>query len=440
MQPASIVEKLSKRRLQWDLLITAGSNFGLTGLGMLTGALVARSLGPIGRGQLAAIQLLPMLLVSLGTLGIENGIIYYSGRKENESGNLITSAWLILLPSSLVWAIVGFLLLPHILRGHTQETIRFSQLTLLALPFLYVERAAWVFQGTKRFDLWAVHRIPKPVFYFLLVVGLILLGAASPYSIAVGLLIINLFGPVVTLVLLGKSRIQLAKPSLASAKLLTHYGIRSILGSVPEELNLRIDQFFIVLWLSEADLGIYAVAVSWSLVLNPLIGAVGMVAFPHIATRQDSAQKTFLARSVRTTFLSVLIADVLLLVVTPIALPLVFGASFRTAVPVALVLIVANSVYALKSVLGSAARGLGFPEGVAYAEILALGTTFAMLFFLLPSLGIIGAGIASLVAYSGAALILAIFVNAKTQISLRNLLLIRREDISRLVGTKETPH
>ena len=55
-------------------IFTIGAEFLLLVLGVVTGTILARVLGPVGRGELAAITLWPGILLTLGGLGIPHTI------------------------------------------------------------------------------------------------------------------------------------------------------------------------------------------------------------------------------------------------------------------------------------------------------------------------------------------------------------------------------
>src|SRR5215510_15074894 len=64
-----------------NALLTLLANFVLAGIGLATGATVARLLGPHGRGELAAIQTWPMFIGYLSLLGTGNALVYYSAQE-----------------------------------------------------------------------------------------------------------------------------------------------------------------------------------------------------------------------------------------------------------------------------------------------------------------------------------------------------------------------
>src|SRR5690606_21255237 len=86
----------------------------------------------------------------------------------------------------------------------------------------------------------------------------------------------------------------------------------------------------------------------------------------------------------------------------PWLVPLVFGAEFAAAVPIAEVLLLAALVMGAKDVLTGCAEAAGEPWLASRAEITALAVTFVGLVVLLPAIGVIGAAVTSVLAYATA--------------------------------------
>lgn len=431
--PASFFRRLLRRGFARDFGITFATNLFAMVLGLATGALAARLLGPDGRGQLAAIQLWGLFLINIGAVGVPEALVYFSGRRRQDIGGLVASAWALLLPTSIFWIAAGYYALPRLLAQQDPEVVTYARIFLLILPLAYVSRGVVALQGIRDFVSWAIFRVHKPIIYAIILVVLGIRGLATPYSLTLALLVSSVAGPPLALYLLWRRGIRLQRPSLAQMKSLLSYGFRSFLGSVPDDLNTRLDQLLIALWLSDTELGLYAVAVSWSLVLGPLVRAVGTVTFPYVAGTIDETRRVNLfASSVRTAVLLITILTTLLILLTPLAFPLIFGADFRPAVPVAIVLLVASNFYSLKLVLSNGIKGLGMPEATAYAEITSLILTVVLLVLFLPVFGIMGAAVISLLAYLTATIILILFVLHSHSLTLGALLVINRSDIAYL--------
>lgn len=435
---SSPILRLFRGQLARDFSLALATNLALLVVAVVTSSLQARLLGPDGRGYLAAIQMWALFLMNLGHLGIPTALAYYTGRSSRSSeavGSYITTSWISMMPLALLWVWIGWSLLPEFLDGQPADVVRSAQLFMFILPLAYISRVSLAFQGLKSFGVWAIFRLQKPLLFVVLLVILGLTGSATPFTVSGGFVAISLASPVLVLYLLRHAGIRLYRPTLSRLRELLDYGLRSVVGTVPEALNTRVDQMFMVFLLSAEELGLYVVAVSWSLALGPAVQAIGDLAFPYVAAMEKAEDATrFFATSVRTSFFVIILATLLLMAATPIAFPLLFGADFAGALPVALVLLVASAFFGLRTVMNNGLRGLGYPEGTAIAEIASLFVTVSLLIALLPRMGIMGAAIASLAAYACACLLQLGFVRSKTALSPVTLLRVQREDIRLVVS------
>jgi O-antigen/teichoic acid export membrane protein len=118
------------------------------------------------------------------------------------------------------------------------------------------------------------------------------------------------------------------------------------------------------------------------------------------ATLDQERQLAWLHRVIRVTVVAALVLTAAAFVLTPVALPFLFGSAFRAAVPAALVLVIANGVNAVNLVLADGLRGLGRTRTLLISEIAGLAVTAVMLWALLQPFGAIGAAVTSLVAYA----------------------------------------
>jgi O-antigen/teichoic acid export membrane protein len=150
-----------------------------------------------------------------------------------------------------------------------------------------------------------------------------------------------------------------------------------------------------------ADLGRYAVAVSLTLLPIPLVSAIGNVAFPRLAAQQTVTGATRRLQRIAVAGSAGLAMGMLV----PLALaaywlvPLVFGARYSGAVPLLWILAPGAVFLACGQVVGDLLRGRNRPIVVAWAQGLAAVFTVALLFALLPLVGVYAAAIASTVAY-----------------------------------------
>src|SRR5580658_6318640 len=71
------------------------SKVAILALQAATGILTARTLGPAGRGELAAMILWPLFVASVTTLGVPNSLIYHLRRRPEERGQLIANGFVL---------------------------------------------------------------------------------------------------------------------------------------------------------------------------------------------------------------------------------------------------------------------------------------------------------------------------------------------------------
>lgn len=413
-----------------NVLLTAATNALLAMLGLLTGVLAARLLGPTGRGELAAIQMWPSVIATIAMLGMPEALVYFSARYPDRAGHYLGSAVTLALVSSAPFAAVGFFLMPTLLSAHSAEVVAAAQWYLLLVPlFALVGLLYHPLQGRQDFVRWNVLRLlPSVGWAVVLVLGWIL-GLTEPRWLAGAYLVMLavLFLPVVSVVcrrVPGPYR-----PQVKDWRPLLQFGLPSFACSLPQMLNYRLDQMAIAAFLPSSALGLYVVAVAWGNIPVPLLSAIGSVTFPRVAgTPEMREQVQMLSRTVRVTVLVSLAAGALLLAATPWVFPWILGKKFEEAVGAALVLVIAGSVLSLNRVLEEGLRGLGRPTAVLWAESAGLGVTGLFLWLLLPRLGLVGASLASLIGYTAVCIVSLAWVLKVTRTSSQTFLVPTRVD------------
>ena len=422
---------MRKSSFTYDLVWTTAVNIFATLLGLLTGIMLARILGAEGRGALAAIQNPATILFGVGALGITTAAAFFSGRDPHLAGSLMTTALVALLSWSIPLVAVVYLLMPFLLNAQSADVIRYAQLYLLMIPIQFAAGAPlWVLQGLGKFKLWNILRFQAPVAWLAVIgltwlLGMVTAGAISLIYLAVMFCVACVF------VILTLRKVQPPhKPDVAHLPALLRYGLPTSLTAVPQQLNLRLDQLLMATFLSANTLGLYVVAVAWSGAFSALLTSVSQVVFPRLAAIHDQqAQAETFHRTLRLCVLSAAMLAVVLLALTPLVLPLLFGAAFKSAVPAALVLVAAASVASFNQVASDGLRGIGAPKLPMVAEFIGLGTTVVMLVLLLRRYELMGAAVASLTSYLVTLAALVFLIARRTQVNPWKMVIPCREDL-----------
>ena len=418
-------QALTTSRFGTHVGITMGTNVALMLLGLATSTLAARLLGPTGRGELAAIQIWPTAIASIAMLGMPEALVYFSGRFPTQAGRYLSSSIALILLACPLFITIGYWAMPVLLSAQADWIVHAARwYLLLIIPiFAFVGMAFHPLRGRSDFAVWNILRLGLPIGWLIILLIATIFRLPSPALLAaayLGILFLYAFPGfyVVTRRIPGPFR-----PDPSKWGSLFRYGLPCMFTTMPQLLNLRLDQMLMATLLPSRSLGLYVVAVGWSNGLRPLFSALGAVLFPKVASISDeSARKEALTQGSRLGIMAAVALAMPMIVVTPLFVPLLFGRNFAAAVPAAVLLVAASAILGFNMVLEEGLRGLGYPKSVMWAEIVGVIVTGVLLALLLRSLGIMGAAIASLSAYLMVAVSLLIQAVRLTGLPLRHFL------------------
>jgi O-antigen/teichoic acid export membrane protein len=382
-----------------QFLMTMGTDGMIGFLGMLTGGLLARALGPVGRGELAAAQTWPAFLCALGSLGVPYAVIYYSAREPQHVPRTMATALLGTAVVSLVVGAAGYTAMPWLLRAHSVSVIQTARAYLWIIPVLGLQGLlVHPYLGLQRYVLWNTLRFLPALAWLGVVLGLRVAGTASVHTVAmsnIAVLAIALapYGLCLHHTIPGRYR-----PDFACWVKQLRYGLPCTISTLPQFLNNRVDQLILVAFCAPHDLGLYAVAAAWGSAPQMLLSAVGKVLMPRLAQVRDSRErKRLLCVGLLLSMCAIVPVCCCLLLATQRIIVLVFGARFLNACVPALLLVLNGSVLAVNGCIADGLRGLGDSRATVLPDIVGLCTTLAALGLAVPVAGVPGAAVACVV-------------------------------------------
>ena len=401
--------------------LTAANVLGAA-TGFISGPLLARALGVSGRGDLAAITV-PLALAP-AVLGLGIGAFAYRelprGRAIEE---VIGSLGLPLLVIGLI-AAAGAIPIADALAGGRATVRTFVIVTFVLMPVLLV--GGLLVASLAALERWrglfATNLIPFMV-PFAAIVVLYPLGDLTVATGAAATIAGSLLALIPGFRLVAKSRELVFRRSLARQGV--SFGLKSWLGGLALLANLRLDQFLMITVVAPRVLGLYAVATTISGASGLATGALT----PPLMTRIAAGEMHLLPQAVRITVTATAGLNLVLALLTPTLLSVLFGAEFRGAIPMAILLLAASVSYAGANVLSSGLQADGAPLIPSAAEGIALVITVVGLFALLRPLGGVGAAIVSLGAYSASFLFQLVMARRRTAVSLSKFLVPSRADV-----------
>ena len=387
-------------------LLLYSAKLSHTALAFAAGVVVARALGPAGKGTVQLLWLVPQLAAQLLILGLHQANVYFLGgpngaAPQRESALLWNSLHVGLLLGFLGAAGVALARVPLGSALGVAEDGLVLAAALVPLSLVYTVLLYFLL-GRKAFAQRNFVEVTTTAVLVVALVGL-LWGARGGIRAAVIARIVA-FG--VAIVIAGwalyrtGAAVRWTRLDPRLLRKTIGYGLRSQIGNVLQTFNLRIDMLFAGAFLGATDVGVYSVAVAAAEVLWFLPTAVGSVLFPTLAQRRTDGSRDVAARACRRAVLMTLAAAVPLAAGGRWLLPCVFGAAFADGWLPLLILIPGVLALSVHRVLMPALMSWGRPQEMSYAAAIALAATVALDLLLIPRWGIRGAAAASTVAYS----------------------------------------
>jgi O-antigen/teichoic acid export membrane protein len=403
---------MSERRgmnLSLNILTTLTARAILLGLALVSSVLLARVLGPEGRGLFALALLLPEWSKNLGLLGFEQANAVYAGLEPGRRRALVWQSAVIAAVVGGVFAVgaVSFLSLGAPGVPALRQGPRWLFLLPLAVIPVGLTAEYWfaILRGMNRILLLNVVEVATKVASVLLIL-VFLVGFRLGVAGAVWADVLGCLGTVTVIGLLLRRVGVWGRPVLDRAlwRRTAGFALPAYGGTAAAYTNYRAGEFIIVVLLSPTDLGFYVIAVSLAERLWVLTGAVGNALLPHLTNspRRDPMLSAAIARHVMLwTGAACLVMFLLADAITEV----LFSSAFaQTAAPLRWLL---PGIFTLSvgKVLVAELLAREKPSYASWATGVAMVVNLAGSLVLVPRLGISGAAIASSISYTVLSLI-----------------------------------
>ncbi|AJS61608.1 hypothetical protein UB51_17485 [Paenibacillus sp. IHBB 10380] len=374
------------------------SNVFILGLNVLTGIIIARYLGPEGRGEQAAMIMWPRFLAYTLTLGIPASLVYYMKKKDGNQGSLyITSLYMSLILGCVAMAI-GSVIIPYWMKGYSKEVIEFATWALIMSPIAMLGTInVATLQSREEYHLYNFIRYVPVFSTLILLYGLVITGHVTPFYTSVAYLFPAI--PVaiwITIKFILKYKLK-QKNKIESGKKLLGYGIRSYGTDVAGTFSGYIDQILVVGLLSPSSLGLYVVSLNLSNMLNTIQNAITSVLFPKASGLEQADALNLTFKVFRISTVITIILGIGIFIVAPYLLIILYGQSFIEAIGVFRILIFQTAITSTSWILSQGFMSIGKPGSVTIIRITSLGLNVILLNLLIPPLGIEGAAISLLI-------------------------------------------
>lgn len=429
-EPEGVVKK-PRAGTASDLLVTYSAQVVSLLLGLLASIILARALGPEGRGVIQIVRLLAVEAAAIVSFGIAVSAVYVIARREFAEAQVVAAVLVFCSIAAVLILVLMYVTAPlwiRLLLSDVPASRGFVVASgLLAGGLLTQGSILGVYRGSGRFRAFAMWSIAASLLYTAsLVVFLVMFEATVErglYAIVVPNLLVAGSMSIICARSLG---VVVSDFGVVLRRLLT-FNLAGYGGTVLQEISYRLDLFFVALFLSTTEVGLYSVAVASAQLLWFLPNAAGMVVLARTASDEpEPADKRFIVLS-QTLFTMMSVAAAILILSASVLVPFLYGREFSASVSSLRLLLPGVVALGLWKVAANHLAGRGQPRHKLHGAAIGAIVTVSLDLLLIPRWGMEGAAFATTAAYLASTVHIVLVSSRVISEPVRRLLLMDRE-------------
>lgn len=421
----------SPRRLVGTAVATISVRYFGVVAGTVAAIFVARAIGANGRGSIAWVIAISGVALSFAHLSLEQVMLRAWSGREHRAGLLGTTAVVSLVGGSAVALVGSVLIVAGVVDPPAGVDMWMVLVALWILPARLVSLyATAALTNDGRFRPINAASLAGSVVQLALV---LLLWATSWLTVTTALMlwVAAALAPLAIHLPAVRRSPGFVRPDLAGLRRAVAQGLKFHIGTLALSLILRVDVLLLAREVTIAQVGIYSLAVTIIELSWTVTNSVAQLA---VQFQLKKSHQDVVAVTAAVFRLNVVLAGALAFVAVtagPFVIPAVFGNSFEGTTAAIGALAPGIVALAVQRPLGIHMTRSQKPLAVAAAMVAALVVNVGLNLALIPTMGIIGAGIASSVAYSLLAGWFIVWFVRSTELPPRHLL-PRVDDVRRI--------
>jgi len=381
-------------------------------ISLVTTIIVARVLGPEGRGLYAVAIAIGAIGVQFGNLGLHASNTFYVAQDQKLLPILLSNSLVI---SFSIGSIIGAIALLVFFTYPTIAPLQ-GQLLILALLWIPFGLAFLLLQnlliGIHKIRAYNVIELTTKILCVTLILFIVGLNAITVERIFLLGLLTLVLGLYWTLIELKKNLKQIPKPSFTLFKEYIQYGLKAYIAAFFAFIVLQSDILMVKYLLGSEQAGFYSIATTMANMVYMLPVITGTILFPRLSAQTLPRKKLEITIKVGA------ILGIIMTIITggsvAIAHPLVkilFGYNYLPAVPAFVWLMPGILLLSINTIFMNYFASIGIPFFMVYSPGVAAILNIGLNLYLIPTQGIIGASISSSVSYSLMFLLSIIYLN-----------------------------
>lgn len=419
------------KSLRKTTLSTLVAGLGQFALNLGIGIITARMLGPHDRGIFALGAVLPHTVVALVKGGLAQASIYSIRREKTDPGVVAFHVLVIGVFASLLAIAVMYLFkgeaMSVLLKGAPLIVLLFS---MFLVPFLIVE--SYFFGVLQAIDQFRIFNRRRVLGSALTLIGMVLALIVFHGGLIAALLVNGILIIFIDAWLVGTvHRLCRIRPVWNGPLMrrLLQFGIKSHLQSIATHLHFRADIYLVAGILDPTQVAFYSIATRLAELLLFVPESLGFVIYPKQAGSSVDEMQELTARSCRHVLFTTACAGLALVLIGPRLVVAWYGRVYAPGGPPLYYLTPAVIMMSLFFMLSRNFTSQNRQGINMLASGVALGCNVLFNLFLIPRMGISGAGLASLLSYTLATLILGLVYLRESGKSVREVFIIQWADL-----------
>ena len=415
--------------------------------------LIARFLGPAGRGIIGLLTTHCMTSAALGSLGLGNSFIYFIGKKKLGEDEMPNYALVIGLFMGTIVAIIAWLVfiifkdtifvdvpivfsiaaIPamiivnysiNIIRGQDRVLV-FNSAYILHMGIGFTISAA-VLIPLYLAQQSALNALEGDVLELMTEVWRLKLLKGAAVAWFSGIIIIS----IITQILARKGfKLHKCRLKLSHIKEMYAYSLKGYMQLIAENLNPVIGIFIIRYMLTATDVGLFMVANSLLPIMGTPIMSISFVLFPKLSRADESATLETALKVMKIVFLMLTFGSVILLLIGKPLIILLFGEDFEGSVVPLFYLLPGLICMGVFRILTDHLKSINLPAIGSYASFIGFVINVVITIIMLAPDRLYGASIGYSSSFFSAALFILFYYRYKFKVPYSSLVLITRTDL-----------
>ncbi len=420
---------MKKTSLARDISGVFGSNVLAIISALLIGIIVARYLGPEGKGLFTALTVVPVIVASFAAMGIRRTAVYFIGKKEFDESEVASAVIQILIITSL--AGMGASYIAFHWMDNSSYTPELILITILIIPFrLATIYAGGIYLGREQYRFANLMKWSVPMVNLLLLVMFVMVLKMDVFGALLAVMLSGVIISVIAINRLSKDFKLSLKWNRVLLKKMLSLGSLYAASLLVMKLIYRIDVLLLEQLSDLKEVGYYSIAVTISEQLWQLPLAVGIVIMSKSANAHDpSLMNKKVGQMLRFSLFAGAAGAIIMYFIMPSLIPFIYGKAFSESAMLLQTILPGIVFFIIFRILNSHLNGLGKPMPAIYAIIPALVLNIGLNYLWIPEFGGKGAAMATNVSYVIGTVLMIVFYIRATKTKAGPLLLPQKEDL-----------